>query len=58
MQQEQPQFYSSLTSQLSAENQGVIQSVMVRADQIAMEQLQAEQQNMLAAQQQQAPVSS
>ncbi|CAG9983299.1 unnamed protein product [Clonostachys byssicola] len=44
MQQEQPEFYSSLTSSLSAENQSVIQSVMVRADEIAMEQLQLEQQ--------------
>ncbi|KAG9254135.1 armadillo-type protein [Emericellopsis atlantica] len=40
MQQDQPQFYTSLTSQLSPDQQGVLQSVMVRADEIAMEQQQ------------------
>lgn len=44
MQQEQPEFYSSLSGTMSAEDQGVIQTVMVRADEIAREQLQAEQQ--------------
>lgn len=55
MQQEQPQFYGSLTTQLSADQQTVLQSVMVRADEIAVEQMraveQAAQANMLAQQQ-------
>lgn len=57
MQQEQPQFYGSLTGQLSADQQNVLQSVMVRADEISVEQMraaeQAAQQANLAAQQQQ-----
>lgn len=54
MQQEQPQFYGSLTTQLSPDQQGVLQSVMVRADEIAVEQMRAAEQAALLAQQQQA----
>lgn len=56
MQQEQPQFYTSLTSQLSPDQQNVLQSVFVRADEIAVENMRAaEQANLLAQQQQQQP---
>lgn len=52
MQQEQPQFYGTLTGQLSAEQQGILQTVMVRADEIAIEQARAAEQANIAAQQQ------
>ena len=55
MQQEQPQFYGSLTSQLAADQQNVLQSVMVRADEIAVEQLRAAEQ---AQQAQQVPAQA
>ncbi|RDA94706.1 hypothetical protein CP533_6716 [Ophiocordyceps camponoti-saundersi (nom. inval.)] len=52
MQQEQPQFYSSLVGHLSAEDQSMIQTVMNKADEIAaqqaQEQLLAQQQSQLA----------
>jgi hypothetical protein len=45
MQLEQPQFYSSLLTQLSAQDQATIQGVMMKAQQNAMEQMAlAEQQ--------------
>lgn len=40
MQQEQPQFYSSLSGHLSAEEQNVLQSIVVKADEIATQQAQ------------------
>lgn len=40
MQQEQPQFYAQLAGHLSADDQGVIQNVMVKADEIAAQQAQ------------------
>lgn len=43
MQQEQPQFYASLAGHLSAEEQNVIQAVMVKADEVANAQLLAQQ---------------
>lgn len=46
MQQEQPQFYATLAGHLSADDQTVIQGVMVKADEVAAQQAQA-----LAAQQ-------
>jgi hypothetical protein len=52
MQQEQGEFYSSLTSQLSADQQNILHGVMVRADEIAMEQ-RREAEAALAQQQQQ-----
>jgi hypothetical protein len=52
MQQEQPQFYASLAGHLSSDEQGVIQSVMVKADEIQVQQAQqAEQMAQLQAQQ-------
>jgi len=44
LQQEQPQYYASLTSQLSADHQGVVQTVIAKADEIVVEQARAEQQ--------------
>ncbi|KFA65662.1 hypothetical protein S40285_06016 [Stachybotrys chlorohalonatus IBT 40285] len=41
MQQEQPQFYASLAGHLSSDEQGVIQNVMVKADEIQAQQAQA-----------------
>lgn len=38
MQQEQPQFYATLAGHLSADDQGVIQNVMVKADEVAAQQ--------------------
>lgn len=52
MQQEQPQFYGSLTGHLSPDQQNVLQSVMVRADEIAVEQMRAAEQQAALAQQQ------
>jgi hemerythrin superfamily protein len=52
MQQEQPQFYASLANHLSAEEQGVIQNTMTKADEIAAQQAQQAQQAQLLAQQQ------
>jgi hypothetical protein len=52
MQQEQPQFYSSLASHLSAEDQNLLQTIMVKADEI---QAKVAQQLLLAQQQAQAP---
>jgi hypothetical protein len=49
MQQEQPQFYASLAGHLSADEQGVIQNIIVKADEIATQQ--AEQAQLLAQQQ-------
>ncbi|KAK5998970.1 putative importin [Cladobotryum mycophilum] len=43
MQQEQPQFYSSLASHLSTEDQSVIQTIIVRAEEVAAQMLQAQQ---------------
>ena len=57
LQHDQPQYYGSLTSQLSPEQQAVIQAVFGRADEIVVEQARAEQlahANLMAAQQQQA----
>lgn len=50
MQQEQPQFYATLAGHLTAEDQGVIQTVMVKADEIATQQAQllAQQQAVMA----------
>lgn len=50
MQQEQPQFYATLAGHLTAEDQSVIQTVMVKADEIATQQAQllAQQQAVLA----------
>lgn len=44
MESEQPQFYASLISHLSAEEQGTLQSVMSRAAEIRQAQLLAQQQ--------------
>lgn len=41
MQQEQPQFYATLAGHLSADDQTVIQTVMVKADEVAAQQAQA-----------------
>lgn len=46
MQQEQPQFYSGLSSHLSAEEQSVIQSVVQQAE---ANQVLAQQQQLAAA---------
>jgi hypothetical protein len=43
MQQDQPQFYANLASHLSAEEQGLIQDILVRAEEVAQAQLQAQQ---------------
>jgi hypothetical protein len=40
LQQEQPQFYSSLSGHLSAEEQNVLQTIVVKADEIAAQQAQ------------------
>ncbi|KAM6524094.1 Nonsense-mediated mRNA decay protein 5, variant 3 [Fusarium solani] len=50
MQQEQPQFYATLAGHLTAEDQSVIQTVMVKADEIATQQAQllAQQQAVMA----------
>lgn len=40
MQQEQPQFYSSLAGQLSPEEQNVLQSIVAKAEAIAAQQAQ------------------
>lgn len=48
MQQEQPQFYSSLMGHLSAEDQNTLQNVMSQADLIVAKQ-QEEQAQALAA---------
>lgn len=57
MQQEQGEFYSSLTSQLSADQQNILHGVMVRADEIVMEQ-RREAEAALAQQQQQQQVGA
>lgn len=49
MQQEQPQFYATLAGTLSAADQGTIQTVIVKADEIAAQQ--AQQAQILAQQQ-------
>jgi hypothetical protein len=51
MQQEQPQFYASLAGHLSADEQGVIQNIMVKADEIAAQTEQAAQAQLHAQQQ-------
>ncbi|UKZ84656.1 uncharacterized protein TrAFT101_000554 [Trichoderma asperellum] len=43
MQQDQPQFYANLASHLSAEEQGLIQDILVKAEEVAQAQLQAQQ---------------
>ncbi|KOS22329.1 putative importin [Escovopsis weberi] len=43
MQQEQPQFYNSLASQLSAEDQSVMQNIMLKAEEVAAQSLQIQQ---------------
>lgn len=43
MQNDQPQFYANLASHLSAEEQGLIQDILVRAEEVAQAQLQAQQ---------------
>jgi hypothetical protein len=58
MQQEQPQFYSSLAGHLTADDQNVIQSVMVKADEIAVQQAQQAQQAQILAQQQAAAMAA
>lgn len=40
MQQEQPQFYANLAGHLSAEDQGMVQAIMTKADEIAAQQAQ------------------
>lgn len=40
MQQEQPQFYSSLAGHLSPEEQNVLQSIVAKAEAIAAQQAQ------------------
>jgi hypothetical protein len=55
MQQEQPQTYASLIGRLSAQDQSVIQAVMVKADEVQAEQIRLQQQaqaTLLAAAQQ------
>ena len=52
MQQEQPQYYANLAGHLSAEEQNLIQTIMVKADEVAAQQAQQEQ---LLAQQGQLP---
>ncbi|KAG5916913.1 hypothetical protein E4U53_004255 [Claviceps sorghi] len=54
MQQEQPQFYASLAGHLSAEEQNMLQSIMVKADEVAAHQAHKAQQELLAQQQAQA----
>ncbi|KAH7309082.1 armadillo-type protein [Stachybotrys elegans] len=58
MQQEQPMFYASLAGHLSAEEQAIVQGVMVKADEIAVQAQQAqqaEQAHLMAQQQAGAP---
>jgi hypothetical protein len=43
MQQDQPQFYANLASHLSAEEQGLIQDIIVKAEEVAQAQIQAQQ---------------
>lgn len=43
MQNDQPQFYANLASHLSAEEQALIQDILVRAEEVAQAQLQAQQ---------------
>lgn len=50
MQQEQPQFYASLAGHLSAEEQGVIQSVVAKADELAAQEAQIAQMASMAGQ--------
>ena len=52
MQQEQPQFYGNLAGHLSAEEQNMIQTILVKADEVAAQQAQQAQQEQLVAQQQ------
>lgn len=59
MQQEQPQFYASLAGHLSPEEQNMLQSIMVKADEVAAQQqaeLEQQQQQLMAGQQAQAAV--
>jgi hypothetical protein len=58
MQAEQPQFYGSLAGHLTADDQNVIQNVMVKADEIAAQQAQQAQQAQLLAQQQAAAMAA
>jgi len=44
MQQEQPQFYTELARQISADDMGMIQAAITKAEQTAMEQLALAQQ--------------
>ncbi|UKZ74242.1 hypothetical protein TrVFT333_001904 [Trichoderma virens FT-333] len=48
MQQDQPQFYANLASHLSAEEQGLIQDIIVKAEEVAQAQIQAQQAEMIA----------
>ncbi|PNP49445.1 hypothetical protein THARTR1_09767 [Trichoderma harzianum] len=48
MQQDQPQFYANLASHLSGEEQGLIQDIIVKAEEVAQAQLQAQQAEMIA----------
>lgn len=48
MQQDQPQFYANLASHLSAEEQGLIQDIIVKAEEVAQAQMQAQQAEMIS----------
>ncbi|KAG6118182.1 hypothetical protein E4U13_000457 [Claviceps humidiphila] len=58
MQQERPQFYANLASHLSVEEQNMLQSIMVKADEVAAHQAQQAQQELMALQQAQAAAGS
>jgi hypothetical protein len=58
MQAEQPQFYGGLAGHLTADDQNVIQNVMVKAEEIAAQQAQQAQQAQLLAQQQAAAMAA
>ncbi|KAL6871383.1 armadillo-type protein [Trichoderma novae-zelandiae] len=48
MQQDQPQFYSNLAGHLSAEEQALIQDIIVKAEEVAQAQIQAQQSEMVS----------
>jgi hypothetical protein len=48
LQQEQPQFYSNLAGHLSAEEQALIQDIIVKAEEVAQAQAQAQQSEMVS----------
>ena len=55
MQREQPQFYTELARQISADDMDIIQAVVTKAEQTAMEQLALAQQQGANLQQLQSP---